>query len=78
MKYSDGRQSLNRPLALGPFCKTKRIVIIKDMALPQRFNVTESSLIGVNNFTEWGLEDNIECYGASDEEMEIYAKISFW
>ena len=31
-----------------------------------------------HNYSEWGLEDNIECYGATDDEMEIYAKISFW
>jgi hypothetical protein len=32
----------------------------------------------VNNFTEWSLEDNFECYGATGEEMDIYDEISFW
>ena len=48
------------------------------MASLGSLNVTESTASVLTNFTEWGLEDNLECYGATDEEMEIYAKISFW
>ncbi len=39
------------------------------------------SLDRINNFTEWSVDEgyeSFECYGATDEEMEIYAKISFW
>jgi hypothetical protein len=36
------------------------------------------SIEHINNFTEWSIDESFECYGATDEEMEIYAKISFW
>jgi hypothetical protein len=53
---------------------------VKTVTKPDKMSALESAASQrvVTNFTDWDLDECLECYGATDEEMDIYAKVSFW